>query len=117
MDTVTPERRSAIMARIRARDTGPEMAVRHALHSAGLRYRLHSKDLPGKPDLVFRRFRACVFVHGCFWHGCPECIDGRRSVKSNIGYWRPKIAGNRERDAGNRAALERKGWRVFTIWE
>lgn len=105
------------MARIRGQNTGPEMAVRRALHSAGLRYRLHGKNLPGKPDLVFRKYRACVFVHGCFWHGCERCADGRRSVKSNTGYWVPKIAGNRARDARNRIALEEKGWTVFTVWE
>ncbi len=72
MDTVTPERRSAIMARIRGRDTVPEMVVRRALHALGLRYRLHAQELPGAPDLVFRGDRVCVFVHGCFWHGCER---------------------------------------------
>lgn len=117
MDTVTPARRSEIMGRIRARDTAPELVVRRFLHMAGLRFRLHGRGLAGRPDLVFASRRACVFVHGCFWHGCEQCVDGRRAVKSNTGYWAPKILGNRERDARNRATLEADGWRVFVIWE
>jgi DNA mismatch endonuclease (patch repair protein) len=117
MDVVTPERRSAMMSRIRSRDTRPEMIVRRYLHSAGLRYRLHAKDLPGSPDVVFRRAKVCVFVHGCFWHGCPRCVDGRRKVKSNTTYWGSKIAGNRERDARHTAALQEGGWHVLTVWE
>jgi len=114
---VTPARRSEIMAGIRSKDTAPELAVRRCLHAAGLRYRLHRRDLPGRPDIVFSSRRACVFVHGCFWHGCPHCIDGRRTVKSNSAYWAPKIAGNRERDERHRAALTAAGWTVFIIWE
>jgi len=117
MDTVTPRRRSEIMAAIRSKDTAPELAVRRALHASGLRYRLHAKALPGRPDLVFVRRRVCLFVHGCFWHGCPRCIDGRRAVKSNTGYWSAKIAGNRERDGRHQAALEEAGWTVITFWE
>lgn len=117
MDTVSGARRSQIMAAIRDRDTAPELAVRRYLHAAGLRYRLHRRDLPGRPDIVLPSWRACVFVHGCFWHGCPRCIDGRRKVKSNIGYWGPKIAGNRKRDRRHRKALEAAGWSVFTVWE
>ena len=83
----------------------------------GLRYRLHEAKLPGKPDLVFTGRRVCVFVHGCFWHGCPNCVDGTRAVKSNTAYWSAKITGNRERDARNMAALEQAGWQVVTIWE
>src|ERR1700674_4838408 len=98
MDTVTPERRSAIMARIRSKDTAPELAVRRYLHAKGLRYRLHHAGLPGKPDLVFPARRVCVFIHGCFWHGCPHCIDGTRQVKSNSAYWSAKVAGHRARD-------------------
>lgn len=117
MDTVTPQRRSAIMAAIRSKDTAPELAVRRALHASGLRYRLHYKKLPGRPDLVFPRRRVCLFVHGCFWHGCPRCIDGRRAVKSNTGYWSAKVAGNKERDERHRATLEAAGWTVLTVWE
>lgn len=117
MDTVTPERRSEIMSRIRSRDTTPEMTVRRFLHAAGLRYRLHRRDLPGKPDLVFSSKHLCVFIHGCFWHGCPNCVDGTRKVKSNTKFWNAKVAGNRERDAKHQAALEADGWTVLTIWE
>jgi DNA mismatch endonuclease (patch repair protein) len=117
MDTVTPRRRSEIMAAIRSKDTAPELAVRRALHASGLRCRLYEKKLPGRPDLVFARRRVCLFVHGCFWHGCPHCIDGRRAVKSNTGYWSAKIAGNRERDGRHQAALEAAGWTVIIFWE
>jgi DNA mismatch endonuclease (patch repair protein) len=117
VDTVSPERRSAIMANIRSRDTAPELMVRSYLHSRGLRYRLHGRALPGKPDLVFSSRNVCVFVHGCFWHGCPKCVDGTRSVKSNASFWTGKVAGNRARDGRNVAALEAAGWTVLTIWE
>lgn len=105
------------MARIRSRDTTPELAVRKVMHAHGLRYRLHRRDLPGKPDLVFPSRRAVLFVHGCFWHGCPKCVDGTRKVKSNQTYWNPKIAGNRERDARHAATLRADSWKVFTVWE
>jgi DNA mismatch endonuclease (patch repair protein) len=117
MDKLTPSARSRNMSRIRSRDTSPELTVRKALHSAGLRFRLHAKHLPGKPDLVFPSRRACVFVHGCFWHGCPSCVDGTRRVKSNFAYWSPKIEGNRQRDARHLASLLDAGWKVFVIWE
>jgi len=117
MDTLTPERRSANMAAIRSKDTGPELAVRRYLHKTGLRYRLHRQNLPGHPDLVFSSRRVCVFVHGCFWHGCPRCVDGQRAVKSNSSYWTAKINANRLRDARHRKALVKSGWKVFTIWE
>jgi DNA mismatch endonuclease (patch repair protein) len=117
MDTVTAARRSEIMAAIRSKDTTPELAVRRYLHARGLRYRLHPRDLPGRPDLVFSALRTCIFVHGCFWHGCPHCIDGRRQVQSNTTYWIPKIATNRARDDRHRQTLQAAGWTVFTIWE
>lgn len=117
MDTITPTRRSEIMAAIRSKNTSPELAVRRYLHAAGLRYRLHRRGLPGRPDIVFPSRRICVFVHGCFWHGCPRCVDGRRAVRSNIEYWTPKIAGNQARDERHRDALTGAGWTVFTIWE
>jgi DNA mismatch endonuclease, patch repair protein len=117
MDKLTSEARSRNMSRIRSRDTSPELAVRRFLHRAGLRFRLHQQGLPGKPDLVFAARRACVFVHGCFWHGCPKCIDGTRRVKSNVSYWSSKVQGNRTRDAKHTAALESAGWSVFVIWE
>lgn len=117
MDKLTPQSRSRNMSRIRSQDTSPELRVRRFLHACGLRFRLHQRNLPGKPDLVFASRRVCVFVHGCFWHGCPYCVDGRRRVKSNLAYWSNKISGNRARDARNRAALAKDGWKVLTIWE
>ncbi len=117
MDKLTPEARSRNMARIRSRNTSPELVVRRFLHGAGLRFRLHQKLLPGKPDLVFAGRRACVFVHGCFWHGCPRCVNGTRKVKSNVPYWSEKLAGNRARDERHRSALVAAGWTVLVIWE
>ncbi|WP_202352169.1 very short patch repair endonuclease [Mesorhizobium sp. 113-1-2] len=117
MDKLSRAERSANMSRIRASNTAPELAVRRHLFHAGLRYRLYRRDLPGKPDLVFPRYRICLFVHGCFWHGCPNCIDGTRRVKSNEGYWSEKVKSNRQRDILNAAKLEAEGWRVLTIWE
>ena len=117
MDKLSPQARSRNMSRIRSRDTSPELAVRRFLHRKGLRFRLHQRGLPGKPDLVFASRRACVFVHGCFWHGCPHCIDGTRRVKSNVPYWSDKVAGNRARDARHSAKLEDDGWTVFVMWE
>jgi DNA mismatch endonuclease (patch repair protein) len=116
-DIVSPERRSAIMARIRSRDTQPELIVRRYLHACGLRFRVHKRGLPGKPDIVFSSRRVCVFVHGCFWHGCPNCVDGTRKVKSNSDFWSAKVRGNSERDARHIVELETAGWKVFTIWE
>lgn len=104
------------MAQIRSKDTQPELRVRSFLHSHGLRYRLHVADLPGKPDLVFPSFKVCVFVHGCFWHGCRRCPDGRHKVKSNTGYWKLKITKNRVRDKRTRRELATMGWKVYVIW-
>lgn len=117
IDTVSPQRRSAIMANIRSQDTKPELAVRRYFHAQGLRYRLHGRSLPGKPDIVFPSRRVCVFVHGCFWHGCPHCVDGTRTVKSNSAFWAAKVRGNRDRDARHVDALQAAGWKVFTVWE
>lgn len=117
MDTVSAQRRSEIMSKIRSRDTKPELAVRRYLHSIGLRYRIHRRDLPGRPDIVFPSRKLCVFVHGCFWHGCPNCVDGTRTVKSNGAYWKNKVQVNQARDTRNVVALEKAGWRVATIWE
>lgn len=116
-DILTASRRSWNMSRIRGTDTKPEFAVRRYLHRKGLRYRLRSSKLPGKPDLVFLKQRVCVFVHGCFWHGCTMCADGKREVKSNQEYWSPKIAANKERDARHKAQLQELGWTVLSIWE
>jgi DNA mismatch endonuclease Vsr len=117
MDSITKERRSANMAAIRSRDTKPELLVRKSLHGAGLRYRLNDRTLPGRPDIVFATRRIVVFVHGCFWHGCPRCIDGKRKVKSNSQYWAQKVHTNRQRDQRNKAQLIKTGWKVIEIWE
>ena len=115
MNTVDPAR-SAQMALVRGRDTKPEMRVRKSLHAAGLRYRLHVRELPGKPDLVFPSRRVAVFVNGCFWHRHLGC-RAARLPKSRLDFWGPKLAGNVERDERNRAALEEAGWCVMVIWE
>lgn len=103
------------MRAIRSSDTKPELLVRRLAHRCGYRFRLHRKDLPGKPDLVFPGRKAVIFVHGCFWHmhGCP----GVRAPKSNVGYWQPKLARNCERDAQSVQALRQMGWRVLTVWD
>lgn len=116
-DSLSAHARSENMRRIRSKDTSPELRVRRYLHSAGLRYVLHKRGLPGKPDLVFPSRRVCVFVHGCFWHGCARCVDGTRAVKSNAAYWQNKVRRNKERDIQNFTALRDKGWRVISIWE
>jgi DNA mismatch endonuclease, patch repair protein len=117
MDSISREQRTANMAAIRSTNTKPEMLVRRFLHQNGLRYRLHAKGLPGRPDIVFPARRIVVFVHGCFWHGCPKCIDGRRRVKSNTAYWSQKVSLNRRRDRRNVKALRKLGWVTLTIWE
>ncbi len=104
------------MSRVRGRDTLPEMRVRRLLHAAGLRYRLHGKSLPGKPDLVFAGLNAVVFVHGCFWH-MHKCKWGKPVPATNRSFWAEKRLGNVSRDKKNRAALKAAGWRVFEVWE
>lgn len=115
-DVFDPAKRSAVMRRVKGRDTGPEKTVRRLLTGLGSRYRLHRKDLPGKPDIVMAGRRLAIFVHGCFWHG-HDCARGARVPKANRDYWLAKVARNRERDVASRAALEAAGWRVETIWE
>lgn len=104
------------MKAIKGRDTSPEMTVRRLVHGMGYRYRLHRKDLPGKPDMVFPRRKAVVFVHGCFWHA-HDCRRGGRIPKSNVDYWAKKISRNVARDADAVARLEADGWRVMAVWE
>ena len=115
-DVYGPEKRSAVMRRVRAKNTTPELAVRRLLTARGARYRLHRPDLPGKPDIVLGPRRLAIFVHGCFWHG-HDCARGARIPKTNRDYWLAKVARNRARDAASRAALEAAGWRVETVWE
>jgi DNA mismatch endonuclease (patch repair protein) len=114
-DIVSPEKRSKMMAGIRGKDTKPEMMVRKSLHARGFRYRLHDRRMPGKPDLVLPKFKAVVFVHGCFWHG-HEC-HLFKWPKSRVAFWENKIGTNRVRDQRNRNTLMQSGWRVAEIWE
>ncbi len=104
------------MQAVKSKDTTPEMAVRRMTHAMGCRYRLHGKNLPGKPDLVFASRRKVIFVHGCFWHG-HGCRRGARTPKENRDYWQAKIARNKTRDIQTRAALAVAGWGVLIIWE
>lgn len=115
-DRLSPEERSAHMRRIRKTDTKPEVAVRQLAHGLGFRFRLHRRDLPGTPDLVFPRLRKVVFVHGCFWHLHPGCRLAR-PPKSRLAYWEPKLRRNQERDAAARKQLETAGWSILVVWE
>jgi DNA mismatch endonuclease (patch repair protein) len=113
-DLVTTAQRSALMQRVRQQGTEPELAVRRLLHRAGYRFRLHAKELPGSPDVVFRPRRAAIFVHGCFWHG-HDCRVTR--PKANSEFWASKIEANRRRDAAAEEALTARGWRHLVVWE
>lgn len=115
MDRLTPERRRRLMQQVKGENTRPELVVRSLLHRLGYRFRLHRKDLPGTPDVVFPSRYLVIFVHGCFWHG-HGCRIGQLP-KSRLEYWGPKIASNRNRDARNSADLEAAGWRVAAIWQ
>jgi len=115
-DRLTKELRSILMGKIRSRDTQPELRVRKRLYALGFRFRLCARDLPGTPDIVLRRYRTVIMVHGCLWHGHRFCAS-RGHPKSNTEYWRKKIPANRERDARKAVELGRLGWRIITIWE
>jgi DNA mismatch endonuclease (patch repair protein) len=115
-DVFDTEKRSAVMRAIKSRDTGPEIRVRKAAHALGLRFRLHRKDLPGSPDLVFPGRKTALFVHGCFWHG-HDCARGSRQPATNADYWRAKIARNIERDGEQVKALKQLGWKARVVWE
>ena len=115
-DVMTPEQRSRNMAAIKGKDTTPEMIVRKYLFSCGLRYRVNNRKLPGSPDIVLRKFKTVVFVDGCFWHGHKDC-KYFRLPKSNVDFWRHKIAMNIARDYANNVDLKLAGWRVIRIWE
>lgn len=112
----SPEVRRRTMQAVKSKDTAPELLVRSMAHRMGYRFRLHRKDLPGKPDLVFPGRRKAIFVHGCFWHG-HDCARGARVPKSNRDYWTKKIARNQERDHAARAALAHSGWTSLIVWE
>ncbi|WP_432731982.1 very short patch repair endonuclease [Variovorax sp. W6] len=103
------------MKKVRGKNTGPELAVRSLLHRLGFRFRLHRKDLPGTPDVVFPRLRVALFVHGCFWHG-HGCKYGQLP-KSKLDYWAPKIAANRARDIRKTTMLGELGWQVVEVWQ
>jgi DNA mismatch endonuclease (patch repair protein) len=115
-DVYSPEKRSAVMRRVKGKDTSPEMTVRRLLTRMGVGYRLHRKDLPGKPDIAMPGRKLAIFVHGCFWHG-HDCARGARVPKANRDYWQAKVGRNRSRDIAHRAALEAMGWRVLVLWE
>ncbi|MGR9475920.1 very short patch repair endonuclease [Rhizobium leguminosarum] len=115
-DIVSPETRSRMMSGIRGKNTSPELLVRRLLHRMGFRFRLHLKDLPGKPDIVLPKHRAVIFVNGCFWHRHPGCKYATTPT-SNKEFWEAKFAANTSRDATNYEALARSGWRVAIVWE
>ncbi len=115
-DVFPNEKRSWIMSRVREKNTSPEIKVRSLIHRLGVRFRLHRKDLPGKPDLVFPSRKKIIFVHGCFWHG-HDCSRGKRKPKSNSDYWVEKIRRNSERDARHQSKLESLGWDFLVVWE
>ncbi len=116
MDKLSAERRSANMRQIRSKDTNPELVLRRLLHRLGYRFRLHCKDLPGKPDLVFPARRKVIFVHGCFWHQHSGCREGR-VPGTRLEYWAPKLARNQQRDQAAQSALEELGWQFLVVWE
>lgn len=117
-DTLSPAERSERMRRVKSKDTKPEMVVRRLVHALGYRYRLHSKKLPGKPDLIFAGRRKVIFVHGCFWHRHDEknCAL-TRWPKSRLEFWGPKLLANQRRDADNQTRLTGLGWRFLIVWE
>jgi DNA mismatch endonuclease, patch repair protein len=116
VDRLTPERRSWLMSRVKSKNTSPEIRVRQVVHALGLRFRLHPKNLPGQPDLVFPKHEVALFVHGCFWHRHPGCSKASMP-KSRTEYWRRKFDANVARDTATEKELQRLGWHVLTIWE
>lgn len=115
-DVVDKATRSRMMSGIRGKNTKPELLVRQYLHAKGLRYRLHANELPGKPDLVFPKYRTVVFVHGCFWHRHEGCKFAA-TPKTNSAFWIKKLSANRDRDLQHESQLQALGWKVLTIWE
>ncbi len=114
MDSLSPEERSERMSRVRSKNTKVELRVRRLVHSMGFRYRLHSKTLPGHPDMVFAGRRKVIFVHGCFWHRHENC---GRLPKSRLDFWLPKLEANKERDAAAQRLLSDMGWKFLVVWE
>ena len=115
-DIVSSKKRSEMMSGIRGKNTKPEIIVRSLLHNMGYRFRLHRKDLPGKPDIVLPKWRTAVFVNGCYWHGHKKC-DLFRLPKSRTEFWKEKIESNRDRDRRNYSALSKQGWKTVVVWE
>jgi DNA mismatch endonuclease, patch repair protein len=115
-DSLSPAERSANMSRIRGKDTEPELVLRRALHAEGFRFRLHRRDLPGRPDLVLPKHKAVIFVHGCFWHAHDGCVYATMPA-TRAEFWRAKFYANRQRDAAQTEHLFSAGWRVLTVWE
>lgn len=115
-DIFSPSDRSALMSRIRGKDTAPERAVRSLVHGLGYRFRLHGRDLPGRPDLVLPRLATVIFVHGCFWHRHQGCRFATTPA-TRVRFWKEKFDRNVERDRQTAAALRRLGWSVITVWE
>lgn len=116
MDTLTPAERSERMSLVRSKDTRPEMVIRRLVHGMGFRYRLHARELPGNPDLVFPGRGKIIFVHGCFWHRHGTC-KFTRWPKSKLNFWKPKLERNQQRDRLIRRRLRKEGWRVLVVWE
>lgn len=115
-DTFSPEERSRIMARVKSKGTKPEVIVRKWLHKHGFRFRLHSKHLPGKPDICLPKHQTVIFVHGCFWHRHAECAQATMPA-SNVEYWKSKFERNVKRDNTKKLELEKAGWKVLVLWE
>lgn len=115
-DRLSKEERSRLMAQVKTQGTAPELTVRSYLHAAGLRFRLHRRSLPGSPDVVLPKYRAVVFVHGCFWHQHPGCLKAALP-KTNTEFWEEKLRKNSERDLRVESALTEENWRVFILWE
>jgi DNA mismatch endonuclease, patch repair protein len=115
MDNLDPATRRRTMSSVPSHNTSLELQVRRAVHTAGFRFRLQRKDLPGNPDLVFVQYRLAVFVHGCFWHG-HDCLRGNRKPASNQSYWTKKLERNKQRDAETRAKLKALGWKTYVVW-
>ena len=116
-DVFDAKKRSEIMSKVHSVDTTPEIRIRKLLHSLGYRFRLHIKDLPGNPDIVLPKYKTVIFVHGCFWHGCPTCRHAKIRPKENSDYWNKKLDRTLERDKKNVIELKKLGWIVIIIWE
>jgi DNA mismatch endonuclease (patch repair protein) len=116
MDIWSKEKRSEVMSKIRSKNTEPEIILRKALFAKGFRYRVNDKKLPGKPDIVFPKYKTVIFMHGCFWHGHEQCKIAH-IPKSNTDFWRQKISTNKERDKNNELKILALGWKVLTFWE